>query len=51
MLVYEDEMGGTKIVYEDPAAMLGKLGGVSDDAAYLKTMAGALAKFTGAATP
>ena len=46
VLVYEDGMGGTKIVYEEPAAMLGKLGGVSDEAAYLKTMAGALAKFT-----
>ncbi|WP_439123900.1 DUF302 domain-containing protein [Marivita sp.] len=46
VLVYEDGIGGTKIVYEEPAAMLGKLGGVSDEAAYLKTMAGALAKFT-----
>jgi len=46
VLVYEDGMGGTKIVYEEPAATLGKLGGVSEGAAYLKTMAGALAKFT-----
>jgi uncharacterized protein (DUF302 family) len=46
VLVYEDAMGATKIVYEEPAAMLGKLGGVSEDAAYLQTMAGALAKFT-----
>lgn len=46
VLVYEDAMGTTKIVYEEPAEMLGKLGGVSDDAAYLKTIAGALAKFT-----
>jgi uncharacterized protein (DUF302 family) len=46
VLVYDDGMGGTKIVYEEPAAMLGELGGVSEDAAYLKTMAGALAKFT-----
>lgn len=46
VLVYEDSMGGTKIVYEEPAKMLGKLGGVSEDAAYLKTMTGALAKFT-----
>ena len=46
VLVYEDAMGATKIVYEEPAAMLGKLGGVSEDAAYLQTIAGALAKFT-----
>jgi uncharacterized protein (DUF302 family) len=46
VLVYEDAMGGTKIVYEEPVAMLGKLGGVSEEAAYLKTMTGALAKFT-----
>lgn len=46
VLVYEDAMGGTKIVYEEPAAMLGKLGGVSGDAEYLKTMTGALARFT-----
>lgn len=46
VLVYEDAMGATKIVYEEPAAMLGKLGGVSEDAAYLQTMAGALAKFS-----
>ena len=46
VLVYEDGMGGTKIVYEEPAAMLGELGGVSEGAAYLQTMAGALAKFT-----
>jgi uncharacterized protein (DUF302 family) len=46
VLVYEDTMGATKIVYEEPAEMLGKLGGVPENAAYLKTMAGALAKFT-----
>ena len=46
VLVYADGMGNTKIVYEEPAAMLGELGGVSDDAGYLQTMAGALAKFT-----
>lgn len=50
VLVYEDDMGGTKIVYEDPAAMLGDLGGVSEDAAYLQTMAGALKNFTDAAS-
>ena len=46
VLVYEDAMGATKIVYEDPAAMLGRLGGVSGDAAYLQTMTGALARFS-----
>ena len=46
VLVYEDAMGATKIVYEEPAEMLGKLGGVPKGAAYFKTMAGALAKFT-----
>lgn len=46
VLVYEDTQGATKIVYEKPAAMLGDLGGVSEDAAYLQIMAGALAKFT-----
>jgi uncharacterized protein (DUF302 family) len=50
VLVYEDDMGRTKIVYEDPAAMLGELGGVSGDAAYLRTMAGALKNFTDAAS-
>src|SRR6056297_3571187 len=50
VLVYEDAMGGTKIVYEEPVAMLGKLGGVSEDAEYLKTMTGALARFTDMAT-
>lgn len=50
VLVYQDAMGATKVVYEDPAAMLGRLGGVSEDAAYLQTMAGALARFTDAAS-
>ncbi|MFA8384525.1 MAG: DUF302 domain-containing protein [Pelagibaca sp.] len=50
VLVYEDGMGATKVVYEDPAAMLGRLGGVSEDAVYLQTMAGALARFTDAAS-
>lgn len=44
--VFEDETGKTMIAYEDPAAMLGKLGGVADDAAYVQTMTGALGKFT-----
>ena len=46
VLVYEDAMGDTKIVYEDPAEMLGNLGGVSGDAEYIRTMTGALARFT-----
>ncbi|MEM6758265.1 MAG: DUF302 domain-containing protein [Pseudomonadota bacterium] len=47
VLVFEDTNGTAMIAYEDPAAMLGKLGGVAADAAYLQTMAGALANFTG----
>ncbi len=47
VLVYEDGNGQAWIAYEDPAAMLTPLGGVSEDAPYLKVMTGALAKFTG----
>ncbi|WP_299687381.1 DUF302 domain-containing protein [uncultured Tateyamaria sp.] len=46
VLVFEDGTGKTMIAYEDPKAMLEKLGGVSEDAAYLNVMTGALAKFT-----
>ncbi|MEL6886952.1 MAG: DUF302 domain-containing protein [Pseudomonadota bacterium] len=46
VLVFEDGTGKTMIAYEEPAAMLGDLGGVASDAAYLQVMAGALAKFT-----
>jgi len=46
VLVFEDETGKTMIAYEEPAAMLGRLGGVSEDAAYIQTMTGALGKFT-----
>lgn len=46
VLVYEDGTGKTMIAYEEPAKMLGRLGGVSEDAAYIKTMTGALGKFT-----
>ncbi|MBY5932104.1 DUF302 domain-containing protein [Tateyamaria omphalii] len=46
VLVFEDETGKTMIAYEDPAAMLGKLGGVAEDAPYIQTMTGALGKFT-----
>ncbi|MEM6373942.1 MAG: DUF302 domain-containing protein [Pseudomonadota bacterium] len=48
VLVYEDTTGQTMIAYEDPTEMLARLGGVSEDAPYLKVMTGALAKFTGA---
>ncbi len=46
VLVYEDSTGKTMIAYEEPAKMLGRLGGVSEDAAYVQTMTGALGKFT-----
>ncbi|MEM9267764.1 MAG: DUF302 domain-containing protein [Pseudomonadota bacterium] len=46
VLVFEDVTGMTVIAYEDPKAMLGKLGGVSERAPYLTVMSGALAKFT-----
>ena len=46
VLVFEDETGKTMIAYEDPAAMLGPLGGIADDAAYIQTMTGALGNFT-----
>ena len=46
VLVFEDSTGKTMIAYEDPKSMLGDLGGVSKDAAYLNVMTGALAKFT-----
>ncbi len=46
VLVFEDGTGATMIAYEDPTEMLGRLGGVSEDAPYLAVMAGALAKFT-----
>lgn len=50
VLVYEDDMGATKIVYQEPSDMLEDLGGISSDAAYLNVMAGALQRFTDAAT-
>jgi uncharacterized protein (DUF302 family) len=46
VLVYEDAAGETWIAYEQPADMLGPLGGVSEDAPYIATMTGALGKFT-----
>ena len=44
--VFEDSTGKTMIAYEAPAKMLGQLGGIADDAAYVQTMSGALGKFT-----
>ena len=44
--VFEDSTGKTMIAYEAPAKMLGQLGGIADDAAYVQTMTGALGKFT-----
>ena len=44
--VYADVTGQTTIAYEAPAAMLGQLGGVSEDATYVQTMTKALGKFT-----
>ena len=44
--VFEDVTGQTTIAYEAPAAMLGQLGGVSEDASYVQTMTKALGKFT-----
>ena len=45
VLVYQDAEG-TWLAYEDPAAMLGDLDGVSADAKYIKMMTGALGKLT-----
>ena len=44
--VFEDSTGKTMIAYEAPAKMLGQLGGIAGDAAYVQTMTGALGKFT-----
>lgn len=46
VLVYEDGTGKTMIAYQDPTEMLSPLGGVSEDAPYLKVMTGALGKFS-----
>lgn len=46
VLVYADAGGQTWLAYEQPAAMLDALEGVSDDAAYLTNMAGALGNLT-----
>ena len=49
VLVYEDGEVKTWLVYEDPEEMLYDLDGVSEDAAYIHAMTGALGKLTGAA--
>lgn len=48
VLAYEDADGAVFLAYEDPASMLGNVGG-SADAPYLGVMAGALNKLTAAA--
>lgn len=49
VLVFEDAGGQVWLAYEDPEEMLDDLN-IADDAAYLKLMAGALNKLTGAAS-
>ncbi len=49
VLVYQDGAGQTWLAYEDPKEMLGDLGGISEDAGYIKTITGALGKLTGKA--
>lgn len=46
VLVYRDGAGQVWLAYEDPSEMLDDLGGVPDDAAYVKKMTGALGKLT-----
>ncbi len=48
VLVYKDGAGQVWLAYEDPEEMLDDLS-IPDDAPYVKTMAGALAKLTAAA--
>ncbi len=50
VLVYQDGAGQTWLAYEDPKEMLDDLGGISDDAEYIKKMTGALGKLTGKAS-
>lgn len=45
VLVYQDGAGQTWLAYEDPKEMFDNLS-ISDDAEYVKTMTGALAKLT-----
>lgn len=46
VLVYQDGAGQVWLAYEDPKEMLDDLGGISDDAGYIKKMTGALGKLT-----
>ena len=46
VLVYQDGAGDVWLTYEDPAAMLGRLEGISGEAEYIGKMTGALAKLT-----
>ncbi|WP_371226421.1 DUF302 domain-containing protein [Roseovarius sp. 2305UL8-3] len=46
VLVYTDGAGQVWLAYEDPKEMLDDLGSVSEDAAYIKKMSGALGKLT-----
>ncbi len=46
VLVYQDGAGQVWLAYENPKDMLDGLGGISDDAAYIKKMTGALGKLT-----
>lgn len=49
VLVYEDGQGQVWLAYEDPEETLDDLPGISDDAAYIAKMRGALGKLTGKA--
>lgn len=46
VLVYRDGAGQVWLAYVDPEEMLDDLGGISDDAAYIKKMTKALGKLT-----
>ncbi|WP_372611111.1 DUF302 domain-containing protein [Aquicoccus sp.] len=46
VLVYQDDAGQVWLAYEDPAATLSELQGISDDAPYLAKMSGALENLT-----
>ncbi len=49
VLVYQDAQGQTWLAYEKPDEMLDDLDGVTDDAAYLRSMENALGNLTGQA--
>ncbi|QGX98963.1 DUF302 domain-containing protein [Roseovarius faecimaris] len=46
VLVYRDGAGQVWLAYENPKDMLDDLGGISEDAQYIKMMTGALGKLT-----